>query len=102
MKYVIASALAALTLSAAATLAVAEDQSPADPTRHRMGDEGKLPPTGAVTGRVPEMGAGTGQSTGTEGTSQHRMGDEGKLPATNSMSKKVPEMTPPNTENPGK
>ena len=98
MKYVIASALAALTLSAAATLAVAEDQTP--PARHTFGDEGKLPPTGATSNRVPEMGAGTGQSTGTEGTSQHRMGDEGKLPATNSMSKKVPEMTPPNTETP--
>ncbi|MBN9248392.1 hypothetical protein [Hyphomicrobium sp.] len=100
MKYVIASALAALALPAAATLAVAEDQSP--PARHTFGDEGKLPPTGATTNRVPEMGAGTGQSTGTEGAEgRHRMGDEGKLPATNSMSKKVPEMTP-NTENPGK
>lgn len=101
MKYIIASALAALTLSTAATLAVAEDQSP--PARHTFGNEGKLPPTGATSNRVPEMGAGTGQSTGAEGTEgRHRMGDEGKLPATNSMSKKVPEMTPPNTENPGK
>ncbi|WP_045836430.1 hypothetical protein [Hyphomicrobium sp. 99] len=94
MKYLIIPALAALSLSAAATLAIAEDQAP--PTRHTFGDEGKLPPTGAATGRVPEMGAGTGTSTGTEGTEpgRHRMGDEGKLPATNSMSNEVPKMAP--------
>lgn len=93
MKYFIAPALAALCLSAATTLAIAEDQS-TDRTRHTMGNEGKLPASGAVSGRVPDMGAGTGSSTGTAGSS-HRMGNEGKLPATNSMSNEVPKMTGP-------
>jgi hypothetical protein len=87
-------------LSAASTLSIAEDQnstnqnatdqSATDQTRHRMGDEGKLPATGAASSRVPDQGAGTGTSTGTEGS--HRMGDEGKLPATNSVTTRVPEM----------
>lgn len=94
MKYVIATAFAVLSLSAATTLAIAEDQSTTDPTRHTFGEEGKLPPGGAVNSRVPEMGAGTGTSAGTTGTS-HRMGDEGKLPATNSMSNEVPKMSTP-------
>jgi hypothetical protein len=93
MKYIIATASAALLFSLATTPSIAEDQS-ADPTRHTMGDSGKLPASGAVSGRVPEMGAGTGTSSGTEGTS-HRMGDEGKLPATNSMSNEVPKMNKP-------
>jgi len=93
MKYLIASAFAALSLSAATTFAIAEDQPSTDQTRHTFGDEGKLPPSGAVSGRVPDMGAGTGTSTGTEG--RHRMGDEGKLPATNSMSNQTPKMTGP-------
>lgn len=94
MKYVIATAFAVLSLSAATTLAIAEDPSTTDPTRHTFGEEGKLPPGGAVNSRVPEMGAGTGTSSGTAGTS-HRMGDEGKLPATNSMSNEVPKMSTP-------
>jgi len=94
MKYFIATAFAALLFSS--TLSIAEDQTSTDPTRHTMGDSGKLPANSAVSGRIPDMGAGTGSSTGTEGTS-HRMGDEGKLPATNSMSNEVPKMTSPNS-----
>ncbi|WP_291158799.1 hypothetical protein [Hyphomicrobium sp.] len=94
MKYIIAPAFAALCLSAATTLAIAEDQSATDRARHTFGEEGKLPPSGAVNSRVPEMGAGTGTGEGTAGTS-HRMGDEGKLPATNSMTNQVPKMSTP-------
>lgn len=93
MKYFIATAAVALLFSIATSPLIAEDQS-SDPTRHTMGDSGKLPASGAVSGRVPDMGAGTGTSTGTEGSSK-RMGDEGKLPATNSMSNEVPKMTSP-------
>ena len=65
------------------------DQPSTDPTRHKMGDEGKLPATNSVTTRVPEQVAVTGESSGTSGS--HRMGDEGKLPATNGVSTQVPE-----------
>ncbi|MFT3733289.1 MAG: hypothetical protein QM780_18035 [Hyphomicrobium sp.] len=94
MKYIIATASTAIFLSFVATPSIADDQTSTDPTRHTMGDEGKLPASSAVSGRVPDMGAGTGTSTGTEGTS-HRMGDEGKLPATNSMSNQTPKMSKP-------
>jgi hypothetical protein len=90
MNYVIATVFSAFLLGTALTPAIADDQTPTDPARHRMGDEGKLPATNGVTTRVPEEGAGTGSSTGTAGSS-HRMGDEGKLPATNGMSTRVPE-----------
>ncbi|RUP00605.1 hypothetical protein [Hyphomicrobium sp.] len=92
MKFVLAIAATAVSLAISASPLFAEDQ--ADPTRHTMGDSGKLPASGAVSTRVPDMGAGTGTSTGTDGTSK-RMGDEGKLPATNSMSNEVPKMSAP-------
>ncbi len=98
MKYVIATAFSALLLGTVLTPAMAEDQPSTDPARHRMGDEGKLPATNSTTTRVPEMGAGTGASTGAAGSS-HRMGDEGKLPATNGVSTRVPEQGA-GTENP--
>jgi hypothetical protein len=94
MKYFIVAGSAAIFLSFVATPTIADDQTSTNPARHTMGDEGKLPASGAVSDRVPDMGAGTGSSTGAEGTS-HRMGDEGKLPATNSMSGQVPKMTNP-------
>ncbi|MBS0252738.1 MAG: hypothetical protein JSR78_16915 [Proteobacteria bacterium] len=94
MKSLIAAASAAFILSFAAMPSIADDQTSTDPARHTMGDEGKLPSSGAVSGRVPDMGAGTGSSTGTAGSS-HRMGDEGKLPATDSMSGQVPKMSKP-------
>lgn len=89
MKIAIATALSALVLGAALAPAIADDQPSNEPARHRMGDEGKLPATNSTTSRVPEMGAGTGESSGTSGS--HRMGDEGKLPATGNMSTRVPE-----------
>lgn len=89
MKLLVATALSALLLGAALTPVIADDQPANDPTRHRMGDEGKLPATNSATSRVPEMGAGTGESSGT--SSSHRMGDEGKLPATGNTSTRVPE-----------
>jgi hypothetical protein len=94
MKYFISAASAAIFLSVVSTPSVADDQTPANPARHTMGDDGKLPASSAVSGRVPDMGAGTGSSTGSEGNSL-RMGNEGKLPATNSMSGQVPPMSKP-------
>jgi hypothetical protein len=92
VKYFFATAFAALLLSTTPTLSIADDQAP-PPNRHTMGDSGKLPASGAASSRVPSMGAGTGESTGTEGS--HKMGDEGKLPATNAGSTRVPEMSNP-------
>jgi hypothetical protein len=89
MKLLVTTALSALLLGAALTPVIADDQPANDPARHRMGDEGKLPATNSATTRVPEMGAGTGESSGTTGS--HRMGDEGKLPATGNTSTRVPE-----------
>jgi hypothetical protein len=89
MRIVIATVFSALLLGTAMVPAFADDQPTNDPARHRMGDEGKLPATNSATTRVPEMGAGTGESSGTDG--RHRMGDEGKLPATGNTSTRVPE-----------
>ncbi|WP_409563240.1 hypothetical protein RLW55_19015 [Hyphomicrobium sp. B1] len=90
MKVILAAAFSAFVLALAPLPAFSEDQQPSnDPTRHRMGDEGKLPATNSATTRVPEMGAGTGASSGTSGS--HTMGDEGKLPATGNMSTRVPD-----------
>jgi len=97
MKYVIATAFSALLLGTALAPAMADDQPSTDPARHRMGDEGKLPATNSTTTRVPEMGAGTGESSGTSG--RLRMGDEGTLPATGNTSTRVPEQGA-GTENP--
>jgi hypothetical protein len=99
MKYFIASVFTAIFLSFLAMPSIADDQTTTDPARHKMGDEGKLPASSAVSGRVPDVGAGTGTgaSTGTEG--RHTLGDEGKLPATNSMSNQVPEMSKPSDTN---
>jgi hypothetical protein len=94
MKYLLATAYAALLLSLTTLPSIADDQPSNDPARHTMGDTGKLPASGATSSRVPDMGAGTGESTGAEG-SAHRMGDEGKLPATNTITNEVPKMSKP-------
>jgi len=88
-KIVIATAFCALLGGTALTPALADDQPSTDPARHTMGDEGKLPATNSVTTKVPEQGAGTGESSGTTGS--HRMGDEGTLPATGNVGTRVPE-----------
>ncbi len=85
MKYFIATTFAALLLATATTPSIAEDQPSADRSTHTLGDSGKLPASSAVSGQVPDMGAGTGTGAGTEGSS-HTLGDSGKLPATDSMS----------------
>ena len=64
-----------------------------------MGDEGKLPATDTVTGKVPDMGSTTADpNTATpprpDATAPKTMGDEGKLPATKSMGEQVPAMKP--------
>ena len=89
MKTLVATAFSALLLGTVLTPALADNQTSTDPTRHTMGDSGKLPATNSMSTQVPEQGAGTGASSGTSGS--HTMGDEGKLPATTSMSKQVPE-----------
>ncbi|MBA2126264.1 hypothetical protein DLM45_08510 [Hyphomicrobium methylovorum] len=94
MRYLIAIASTALLLAFAASPSIADDQSAGERARHRMGDEGKLPASGATNSRVPDMGAVTGTGSGTEGSSL-RMGDDGKLPATDSMSGEVPKMQKP-------
>jgi len=88
-KMIIATAFCALLSGAALTPALADDQPANDPARHRMGDEGKLPATNSATTRVPDMGAGTGESSGASGS--HRMGDEGTLPATGNVGTRVPD-----------
>jgi hypothetical protein len=101
MKYLITTALTLAALGAASAPALAGDQpSPKGPPQ-TMGDEGKLPATGTMTNKVPEMGA-TGAGSGESGAASpspkgppQRMGDEGKLPATGTMSRKVPQMTSP-------
>lgn len=94
---IVATAFCALLSGMALSPALADDQPANDPARHRMGDDGKLPATNSATTRVPEMGAGTGESSGTAGS--HRMGDEGTLPATGNVGTRVPDQGA-NTQNP--
>jgi hypothetical protein len=99
MKYVTITATAALLLGAASLPATAQTAEPKGPPV-TMGNEGKLPATGTVSGKVPEMGA-TGAGSGESGSSvspdgRLRMGDEpGKLPATGTVSGATPKMNPP-------
>ncbi len=99
MKHSLTSLAAVLLIGAPIASATAEDQpSPKGPPQ-TMGDEGKLPATGTMSGAVPEMGA-TGASEGASGSASPKgpaqtMGDEGKLPATSTMGGAVPQMTPP-------
>jgi len=93
-------AIAALLL-AAPLPAIAQDTPATKGPPVTMGDQGKLPATDTITGKVPEMGA-TGASSGEQGAGStstkgppQRMGDDGKLPATGTVSGAVPQMTPP-------
>ena len=86
-------------LSAAFAPAIAEDRSGTKAPPKTMGDEGKLPATDTVTGKVPDMGATTAEpNTATpprpDATAPKKMGDEGKLPATDTMSGQVPVQKP--------
>lgn len=99
MKYTLTPAIAALVLCAASLPATAQDSPAPKGPPVTMGNEGKLPATGTVSGAVPEMGA-TGSSTGESGSASPKgpaktMGNEGTLPATGTMSGAVPKMTPP-------
>ena len=93
--------LAAVAIAATACLSAssfAQEPRPKGPPK-TMGDEGKLPSTGTMSDRMPEMGgtgagAGTGEPSGPKGPPK-RMGDEGKLPATGAMSGATPRMSPP-------
>jgi hypothetical protein len=96
MMKVIMSTIAALLLGAASVPATAQDSPATKGPPVTMGDQGKLPATDTITGKVPDMGA-TGASSGEQGSSdsRKRMGDEGTLPAKGTMSGAVPKMTPP-------
>jgi hypothetical protein len=107
MKSVLALATAAaVALGAMCATAAAEtaaERTQKAPTK-TMGDEGKLPATDSMTGKVPDMtgpqtaetpdGAdASDEASGPKGPPK-RMGDEGTLPATEKMGTKVPNMTP--------
>lgn len=101
MKSITTTAIAALLLGAASLPATAQTAPTTKGPPQTMGDEGKLPATGTISGKVPEMGA-TGAGTGEAGSSSAtpdgrlRMGDEpGKLPATGGMSGATPKMNAP-------
>ena len=81
---------AGLLLGAAIVPAYADDRTPIAPPK-TMGDEGKLPATGAVSGATPDMGATAPADVGPA----KKMGDEGKLPATKAMSGATPQMNAP-------
>jgi len=91
MKAYFATAAAILMLGAALTPAMADDQPSQNSPPKTMGDEGKLPATSTVGGKVPEMGA----TAPAENTGSHTMGDTGKLPATGTVGGAVPDMTAP-------
>jgi hypothetical protein len=91
--------IAAGILLATALPAFAEDAPTTKGPPVTMGDEGKLPATGTISNKVPEMGAApapapTGESTSVKGPPV-TMGDQGKLPATGTVSGAVPQMTGP-------
>jgi hypothetical protein len=90
MKRLISAAAAGLLLGAVIAPAYADDRTPIAPPK-TMGDEGKLPATGAVSGATPDMGATAPVEVGPS----KRMGDEGKLPATKGMSGATPQMNAP-------
>ncbi len=91
----------ALIMSAALLLAASTGSAFAGGSTQpkTMGNEGKLPATGTVSDKVPDMGA----TAPVEGGPSKRMGDEGKLPATKAMSGATPQQnapaTPPPAEN---
>lgn len=98
MKYSLTIAVSTIALAAFLTPALAQDPPASKGPTATMGDEGKLPATGAGSDRVPDMGASgasSGAGTGEPKGGAHRMGDEGKLPATGTGSDRVPKMTPP-------
>jgi hypothetical protein len=98
MKNIITIAVSTLLLGAALSPASAEDQPSTKGPPQTMGDDGKLPATGTVSGAVPEMrgpGAASSPSEAVPDTDAKRMGDSGKLPATGAMSGAVPQMTAP-------
>jgi hypothetical protein len=90
MKHLLSAAAAGLLLGAVIAPAYGDDRTPIAPPK-TMGDEGKLPATGAVSGATPDMGATAPVEVGPS----KRMGDEGKLPATKGMSGATPQMNAP-------
>lgn len=78
-----------------------DQPSPKGPAK-TMGEEGKLPATGTMTDKTPDMrgpevpGGVTTGSTSPKGPTK-RMGDEGKLPATGTMRDKTPDMRGPDS-----
>lgn len=106
MRHIVTAAVATLSLIAISAPAIAEDAPSTKGPPVTMGDQGKLPATGTITDKVPDMTgpagtAATGESSGTSGSASPKgppqtMGDEpGKLPATGTVSGAVPEMRGP-------
>ncbi len=101
MKYLVTTAVAAFSIAAVSGPATAEDAAPATKGPPvTMGDQGKLPATGTISDKVPEMGATTAAPPTTTGSispkgPEQTMGDEGKLPATGTMGGAVPQMNAP-------
>lgn len=108
MKYFVTTAAAALALAAISVPATAGDAPTTKGPPVTMGDQGKLPATGTMTNKVPDMtgpaSAATGASSGASGSASPKgppqtMGDEpGKLPATGTVSGAVPEMRGPDPD----
>lgn len=90
MKHLLSATAAGLLVAAVIAPAYGDDRTPIAPPK-TMGDEGKLPATGTVSGATPDMGATDPVDVGTT----KRMGDEGKLPATKGMSGATPQMNAP-------
>jgi hypothetical protein len=100
MKRIATAAATVALLAAMLTPVIAQDRPVTKGSPDlKMGNDGKLPATDAVTGNVPDMGSTTAEpNTATpprpDATAPKTMGDEGKLPATKSMGAQVPAMKP--------
>lgn len=99
-------AAAAVVLCAAFAPVHAGDQPSQKSPPKTMGEEGKLPATGTMSDKTPDMRGpevpGTPGPSSNEGSTSPkgpatRMGDEGKLPATGTMRDKTPDMRGPDS-----
>jgi len=100
MKYPLLIATSLILAGAAVSPALSQDTPPPKMPPKTMGDEpGKLPSTGTMSKKTPEMGAteppARQDEAGPKGPPK-RMGDEpGKQPPTGTVGGNVPKMTTP-------
>lgn len=100
MKNIITTAAVIFSIATATAPAMADDRPTSKGPPVTMGDEGKLPASGTVGSKAPEMGATPGtEATGptTAKGPTKRMGDEGTLPSTGTVSGTVPKMNAPSS-----